>query len=111
VNRRSVTRIRTSVDEEFDDSGNPVAPPDDEEADTVTVDGCLIAPRYSSEPDDRGRNGVVVGLTLYAPIDADIVRTDLIDVDGDKYSIEGEIGRWPGTAVGGLEIPLKRAVG
>lgn len=62
--------------------------------DRLAIPGAFVAPRESDALNDRGRAGVVVGLTLYLPPGADVRRTDLFDVDGDRYRIDGEVGRW-----------------
>lgn len=77
----------------------------------TTIDGCLVAPRYSDEPRTQGRNGVIVGQTLYAPPGADLQRHDKIDIDGTIYDIEGEPGIWTGSRVGGVEAALRRTAG
>jgi hypothetical protein len=84
----------------------------------VAITGCAIAPRSEPEPDERGRNGTIVGLTLYAPLGADLVSTDLIQVDlndpKDLHEIEDEVGQWShpdDPAHGGLVAALKRARG
>lgn len=73
-----------------------------------------VAPRSSSDNDDRGQTGVIVGLSLYLPYGTDIVFTDQIEVDGEPYDIEGEPGSWKSPLSGweaGVEVALKRAVG
>lgn len=105
----SVTRHRNTpagVDQYGDPTG--VTP------DALTVSGCAVAPRSSSEPTERGRVGVIVGLTLYAPYGSDIIHTDQIEVDGTVYDIEGEPGLWANPFTGsrpGMEVALKRAEG
>jgi len=108
MNRRPVTVVRSTAAGGYDDNGDPVSGTET----STTLDGCLVAPRYDTgETHDRGRSGVIVGLTVYAPVDADILRTDQIEVDGERYDVEGEPGRWVGSRVGGLEVALRRAAG
>lgn len=81
---------------------------------TTDVPGCAIAPRASSESTARGRDGVIVGLTVYAPAGTDITRTDRIDIGGIEYRVEGEPGTWVSPFDGrerGIEIAVTRAVG
>lgn len=81
---------------------------------TLVLDGAFTAPRESSEITDRGRSGVIVGLTLYAPVGADVLHMDQIDVDGVLYDVEGEIGTWIHPRTGwdaGIEAALRRAIG
>ncbi len=106
MNRRPVTRIRTSP-AGTDPDGDPVATT----TDTLVIAGCLVAPGPSTEPGARGRQGVVVDLTVYAPVGADVVHTDHIEVDGVAYRVEGRPGPFTGSRVGGVEIELVRAAG
>jgi len=78
------------------------------------IEGCGVAPRYSTEPTERGRQGVIVGLSIYAPIGSDILSTDSLRVRGDVYAVEGEPADWRSPFSGwapGMEIALKRAAG
>lgn len=106
ISNATVVRIRG---ESFDQYGDPTGTPDDE-----TLDGCMVAPRTSTDVDGRGRQGVVVGLTLYAPYGTDIVATDQLTVDGEPYEIDGEPGPWKSPFSGweaGIEVALTRAEG
>lgn len=71
------------------------------------VDGCLVAPGSSIENSDHA-NQVTTDLTLYAPIDADILPADRVIVRGDTYEVDGYPQRW-GTS--GLVIGLRRVTG
>lgn len=75
--------------------------------------GAFTAPRTSS--DVAGREGIVVGLTLFAPDPAaDITHDDGVEVDGIRYEIDGEIGRWVnphGPGADGITVALKRGQG
>lgn len=92
------------------------------------IAGCAVVPRYSSEPVAVGRNGVIIGLTLYVPAGSNILFTDRIEINGGGtvagapvtpttakiYAIEGEAADWVNPFTGwkpGMEIALKRAVG
>lgn len=92
------------------------------------IAGCGIAPRYSSEPTVVGRQGVIVGLTLYVPAGTDILFTDRIEINGGGtvagapvtpttakiYVVEGEAADWTNPITGTkfpTEIALKRATG
>lgn len=75
---------------------------------------CAIAPRSSGDITEPARQGVVVGLTVYAPPGADIEPTDQIEYDGDLFDIDGDVGRWRSpfsTIVDGTEVALRRAIG
>jgi hypothetical protein len=83
-------------------------------ASTHTVDNCATAPRGSTENTDR-RDTVVVGLSLYAPPDADIQPTDVITLpDGTDWQVDGQPGIWQTPFTGwtpGMELALKRVSG
>lgn len=88
---------------------------------THEVDHCWVAPRRGGgrELDDRGREASIVGLTLYAPVGADLLRTDRIVIaDGSpnagRYEVEGEAAEWVSPFTGkhfGFEVALRRAEG
>lgn len=94
----------------FDEYGDPIT------STTTRTDiaGCAIAPRYSSEPNAPGRNGVIVGLTIFAPYGSNILFTDRIEIAGVVYLVEGSPENWKNPFTGstpGMEIAVKRAVG
>lgn len=86
-----------------------------------TVDNCVVAPRSDIESlhgiHDTGREGVIVGLTVYAPFDADIRHTDQIEIDAPwsgLWDVEGEPGAWDSpwqSGLQGLQVALRRAAG
>lgn len=106
----TVDRIRPGDKDVYGD-------PSDEEVDTQRIDGASVAPRLSSDTNGEARDGAVVGLTLYAPHGADIVRTDIIVIDEDAlhpYKIDGELGDWSSPLTGsrpGFTADLIRAEG
>lgn len=78
------------------------------------LDDAFVAPRESTGTTERGREGVVVGLTLYAPHGTRIEPSDLFEVDGVTYSVEGDPGVWCHPATGwraGVVAALTRAAG
>lgn len=88
--------------------GDPVPGPDPYE-----VPGCVWAPRGSSETTDRS-NTVIVGLALFAPFDAAIPATAQVEVEGRRYEVEGEPGRWANPFTGdreGLQVALRHVSG
>ncbi len=93
-----------------DNSGDPVPDTRLEHA----IAGCSIAPRYSTEPTVRGRQGVIVGLTVYAPAGSDILSTDSLRVRGEDYVVDGHPAEWRSPFSGwapGMEVAVRRAVG
>lgn len=86
----------------------------DTEPARTTIDGAFVAPRTSGDVDDRGRDGVIVGLNLYAPHGTDLIHTDQVEVDGTVYDLDGDPGQWKHPHTGweaGMEVALKRAAG
>lgn len=74
----------------------------------------FVAPRTSSDVEGVGRDGVVVGLTLFGPVDLDVTAHDVIDVGGDRYRILGDVARWESpfsTWRPGSSVALERAEG
>lgn len=103
----AVVRVRKQG---FDQYGDPIVGTPTR----LTLTGAFTAPRTSSDVDDRGRQGVIDGKTLYAPYPADVLATDEIEEDDVPYIIEGEVGKWknPWTQwEAGIEVALVRAVG
>ena len=93
-----------------DEYGDPVTSTET----LATIAGCAVAPRSSSDITERGRAGVIVGLSLYAPHGTDIRHDDLFDIDGTRYESDGEEGTWESPFSGwaaGVELALRRAVG
>ena len=104
-----IVRVR-SAPGGVDEYGDPISGTDSR----TTLTGAFVAPRESSEITNRGRAGVIVGLTLFAPYDTDLTYTDQIEVDGDLYDIEGEPGRWRNPFTdweAGMQVALVRAAG
>lgn len=102
----TVVRVRgLSTDEYGDPTGTETR---------TTIEGCAFAPRTSGDVADRGRDGVIVGLTLYAPFGTDLLHTDKVEIDGVLYEADGEAGSWKHPITrweAGIELALKRAAG
>ena len=94
----------------FDAYGDPIV----SVTERTDIDGCGVAPRYSTEPTERGRQGVIIGLSVYAPSGSDIVSTDRLEIDGLTYVVDGEPAEWINPFTGsrpGLEVAARRATG
>jgi hypothetical protein len=106
-----IRRIRRAT-VDHDAYGDPVDVAPDDVLDLVEA---FVAPRESPEVvGDRGRQGVVLGLSLYGPVGLDVLRTDLVEVDGVTYEVEGEPGTWVHPRTGwaaGMTVALRRATG
>jgi hypothetical protein len=86
----------------------------------IEVEGCGWAPRTqgvgpsSTEVLDRGRQGVIEGLTVYMPYGTDVRPSDQLRLDGRLYEVEGDPGDWWNPKSGrlaGLEVAVRRAEG
>lgn len=82
------------------------------------ISGCALARSTLSEIDDRGREGVISSLTLYAPAGADLLATDQVEITSGPvaglYELDGEPFEWTSPYTGwtpGLEVSLRRAEG
>jgi hypothetical protein len=78
----------------------------------IPVRDCLVAPRLAGDAVGPGRQGVIVGTTVYFPAATDVRATDRLEVRGEVHDIEGDVGIWPG-APGGrdTEVATKRVEG
>ena len=105
----TVVRVRTAP-AVVDVYGDPQTPT----VARTNVPNTAVAPRMSAESTARGRQGVVVGLTIAPPAGSDIRYTDQVEVRGVLYDVEGDSIEIvsPFTAwAPGAEIALKRAEG
>lgn len=99
----------------YDDDGDPIGGTPSRRP----LRDVLIAPRSSSDVTDRGRAGVIVGLSLLAPYGADVLHTDQIEITGEGphdglYDVDGDAAHWKNRISGweaGCEIALTRAAG
>lgn len=97
-----------------DEYGNDVPGPSTE----TPLPGCGVAPRdgnsSAGNEDTKGRDQVIVGLTLYAPPGTDLRPTDRVRIGGVLYEVEGEAGafRSPFTGSSGPVVAaLERVTG
>ena len=110
IGGRPVTRRRPSPGGFDYETGDPVGSTTSEQV----IDGCAWAPRTGDESHEQGRNGVVVGLTLYLPAGSDITERDSFTIDGQTWQVEGIPGVWtsPFSPIAdGVEVALRRAEG
>jgi hypothetical protein len=81
----------------------------------IDIPRCGLAPRMSMESSARGRQGVIVGQTVYLPEGSPaVLYIDQLEVAGVLYDIEGDPGLWVSPFTGwapGIEVAVKRAVG
>lgn len=81
----------------------------------IDIPGCAIAPRPLGETSERGRQGVIVGYTIYLPAGSPaILHTDQIEVRGAVREIDGEPAEWVSPFTGwtpGVEVAVKGGEG
>lgn len=106
----SVTRLRAPTT--TDRYGGTIR--DWDNAVEKALDGWSVAPRHEAEDHDNGRQGVLVGYTLYGPAGTDVLPSDRLVIRGATHEVDGETGVWtsPWTNVtAGVEIHAKRVDG
>ena len=72
-----------------DKYGDPIASTTTDQ--TITV---KVAPATSDEETDRGRDGIVNGWNLYAPVGTVTAFTDKVTVRGVMCRVQGEPAAW-----------------
>lgn len=84
--------------------------PDWSKATQSTISGCSVQPASTSLSQDGRVLGLSEGLTVYAPVDADIKASDRISYGGNTYTINGEPKIWtsPTGAVSTMQLQLER---
>lgn len=99
----TVVRVRPLGNDKY---GDPIPgdPP------RLDIEGCLVAPLRSTEPADRGRYGAVTGWSVFAPVGADVVHTDQVEIRGVLCDVIGEVAEWEGDP-SGVVINAQRATG
>ena len=110
MNLQSVTRQRpgTKVDSDgstVDDWSSPSE---------LVIEGCMLAPVLGDEHNDHGRQGVLIGWTLYRRQAADVLERDRIVTANDgTFVVEGRPALWasPFSAFAGLQVALQRMEG
>lgn len=110
MNPQTVTRQRPGT--RTDSDGNTV---DDWTSTTdITIDGCMLAPVLGDEYSDHGRQGVLIGWTLYRRLNADVRERDRIVTATDgTFEVEGRPASWssPYSTFQGLQVALQRMEG
>lgn len=105
----TISRVRQTPGG-VDPYGDPIAGTEAAEE----IPGAFVAPRTSNDIDGPGRAGMIIGLTLYLPYGYDLTHQDLVDVDGERYRVDGDPGHWLQPMTGwkaGAEVALVRAQG
>lgn len=73
-----------------DDYGDPL--PDEESR--TTIDHCAVAPLKSDEDSDTDGSRVLDGFTVFLPHGVDVLASDLLEVRGGVYHVDGVPGVW-----------------
>lgn len=91
-----------------DQYGDPIA------GVSFDVELCAVAPRSSSDINDRSRSGVIVGKLVLFPAGTVILPADRFEIGGVAWELDGDAGDWVSPFTGwnpGVEAALKRAAG
>ena len=78
------------------------------------VDVYSIAPTSSTEPSSTGREAVITGLSVLAPVGTDIDAKDRAVWRDEEYTIEGDLADWtigPFSFKPGVQFNLKKVDG
>jgi hypothetical protein len=81
---------------------------------TVTVPGCGVEPRPSTEPVQDARNAIVSGFTLYLPPDVAVSAGSRVRVRGQVHEVLGEPAVWRSPFTGwapGVVVQTQRVEG
>jgi hypothetical protein len=106
----TVTILRPGASTTTDIYGNDVPGPDTR----TDVTGCAVAPRLQGDATEGGRQGVIIGTTVYFPAGTDVRATDRLEVRGEAHTIEGDPGYWTSPYSGtarGVEVATRRVEG
>ena len=90
---QTITRIRPGTKTE---RGSTIF--DWTNASELDIPNCSVQPSSTSLSQDGRVQGITDGLTVYAPVDADIKAGDRIRFGSDVYTINGDPLVWPGVA-------------
>lgn len=103
----TVTVTRQSTQSGEDSQGNPTYT-----TETIAVDGCAWAPGASGDDVVSFGGRAITGGTIYVPKKTFIfLPTDVVTVEGNNYSVDGETGVWRSPFTGrirGVEVAVKR---
>lgn len=73
-----------------------------------------VAPSFSNEPPESGRDAVITGLSVLAPTDVVIGAKDRAVWNSEEYTVEGDLGDWttgPFSFKPGIQFALKKVNG
>lgn len=80
-----------------------------ENTEELEIPGCSVQPSSTSLSQDGRVLGVQDGLTVYAPVDADVKAGDRIRFGNSIYTINGDPLVWPGAvSLDHLQLNLQR---
>lgn len=86
---QTIIRKRAGASTGVDQYGDPIKGA----ASDLAISGCSVQPGGGSEFDDR-REATTTLYTVWAPANADVVETDLVNHEGIDYAVDGAIERW-----------------
>src|SRR5689334_3053463 len=86
---QTVVRKRAGAVAGRDQYGDPIVSAPDE----LAIPGCSVQPGGGSEQYDR-RDVTTTLYSVWAPADADVVETDIVNHEGIDYAVDGAVERW-----------------
>ena len=89
--RQSITRLRPGTRTERGSTVYDWSDPDE-----LEIPECSVQPSSTSLTQDGRVQGIQDGLTVYAPVDADVQAGDRIRFGNSVYTINGDPLVWPG---------------
>lgn len=105
----TVTRLRAAV--VLDPYSGEATGTDWGTPDRLVIGGCSIQPAAAQPVIRDRREGVVVDLIAWLPLDADVTERDRIEYGGDTFLVSDTIQRWDFAPLGHLVVPLQRVEG
>lgn len=105
----TIVRIRRGLSPGRDPRGQPLPGPVTE----TPVLGCVVAPRAETPQvggdQQQARDTVIVGFTVYAPPDTDVLTTDQFRIRGQVCEVTGQPGDWHQSPFTGTRGPVQFA--
>jgi len=105
----TIVRLRHGPSPGRDPRGQPIPGPLTE----TEMLGCVVTPRAETPEiggtEQTARDTVIVGYTVYAPSDSDVVTTDRFRIRGEVCEVTGQPGDWRRNPFTGLHGPVQFA--
>ena len=102
--RQSITRLRPGTKTERGSTVYEWSNPE-----SKVIPECSVQPTTTSLSQDGRVQGVMDGLVVYAPVDADVKAGDRIQFGNDVYTLNGDPLVWPGAGkLAHIQLNLQR---